>query len=179
MRYKKSNKKKILGLTVAALLVLGGVAAALEISGVTDFYQRKPAAQNAPLEGINYDPPTEEEQQAGNEHKQEVEDQDDQPAPGGQNATIVIVDANQYGAEIEVRAFISNLIKDGICTITFKKDTYSIQKQVSATADASTTPCMNLEVPRSEFAVNGSWTVTVEYSAVNAYGKTEQVIEIE
>lgn len=76
---------------------------------------------------------------------------------------VVIVDANQYGSNVEVRAY-ANALEDGTCTYTFSQGSSTITKQSSATAGASTTSCATLDVPTNNFA-SGTWYVKVSYSS--------------
>jgi len=127
---------------------------------------------------INLDPPTKEEQKAGDEQKEtNIKRQESVSLPD--TAEVAIVDAAQYNNEIEIRAFVSNIIEDGECTMTFSKDDVIFSKSVPAYADATTTPCINLTVPRSEFSKPGSWDVTVTYSNGKLTGKSKTGLVIQ
>jgi len=129
---------------------------------------------------INFDPPIETEQNAGNDQKEEIVNQEEieQKPQTDTSVEVVIVDSTQYGSEIEVRAFASNIVKDGVCKITFSKDTASFSREVPAKADASTTPCLTLDVPRSEFNFSGTWQVEVQYTNEDASGITKSTVEV-
>ena len=109
----------------------------------------------------------------------------DKSTPGATTYTpstsvqVVIVDASQYGATVEVRAYASAL-ENGQCEITFTHGQTSLKKQVTATPGPSTTSCATLSVPRSEFAAAGTWEIVVQYrSSSGAFsGSTKQSITI-
>jgi uncharacterized protein YpmB len=132
---------------------------------------------------INFDPPTQEEQAVGDQVKQEIASEEEQQEeteevlPNG--AEVVLVDASQYSDEIEVRAFVSNIIEDGTCTITFTQGTSSFTEEVPAYADASTTTCIALTVPRSDFTSTGIWDVEIVYTSPSIQGETVGVVTVE
>ena len=169
---KTSSKTKIVIIVALAAAI---VSAYLLFRPTENSNQSQP---DAPAENtINYDPPTEEEKQVANTIKDEVLEQDNSTVPN--TAQIVIVDSSQYGDEIEVRAFVANVTQDGTCTVTFAKDGENIVKKVDAFADASTSPCINVIVPRSEFISAGEWTVTVQYANDIITGSASSTVDIE
>jgi len=178
------KKVIIISLTILALVVSVFL---LEKTGVINLHERSQltSAPN-PNKSINLDPPTEEEKASGETVKEEITDSQEQKqnstkqqtASLKKNATVAISDATQYGGEVEVRAFVTNITENGKCNISFTKETESVSKQVDAFADASTTPCINLVVPRSEFSQPGDWTVTVEYVNDTVRGSATRGIRI-
>jgi hypothetical protein len=134
---------------------------------------------------INYSPPTDEEQNSGNELKQEIVDNNQVDSSGSadtdvkKQTTVIITDANQYEDVIEVRAFMPDAFEDGTCTVLFSNEGVSktIQKEAPAYIDASTTICTNPEIQRSEFSVSGVWKVTVTYVS-DHYNGTSEIKEI-
>jgi hypothetical protein len=104
-------------------------------------------------------------------------EQDDQELKA---ASVVIVDAAQYGQIVEVRSFVSNHIQEGTCTVRFSKDGRSFSKTTPARPDATTTICLSVEIPRAQFTSTGQWDVFVEYEAAGAKGTSPiQKLEIE
>jgi len=179
---KSINKKLliILGIIVAIFSVTL-LLIILEISGRINLYESIPSNQQTltnDQNGINYNPPTQQEVKSGDEQKENLPDANTEPEKPN-SANIVIVDANQYGQEIEVRAFVSNVVNNGTCEIVFEKGSQKIIKSVNAYADASTTPCMNLVVPRSEFPESGDWKVTVSYDSTEIRGQSVSTLEIQ
>lgn len=130
---------------------------------------------------VDYSPPTDDEKNAVEDQKDSIiENQQTQPSSTSE-ARIVIVDASQYNQDIEVRAFVENIIKDGTCEIKFTSGNNSIIKTVPAYGDASTTPCITLTLPRSEFPNSGNWSVKVTYNSNSGgiSGSAEGIINIE
>ncbi|HTE22518.1 MAG TPA: hypothetical protein VK674_05765 [Candidatus Limnocylindria bacterium] len=180
MVQNKNYKKPILIILAAVLLVSGGVFAYRAYgrdSGRDDW-----------VDGVNYGPPTEEEKASGDKQKETTdaeEEQQNAPEPPDQNdpqkkaVTVIITDADQYDAIIEVRSFISDHYQDGTCTITIKKGSQTVTKKTPAYRDASTTICTNPLIKRSEFPSAGDWQVTVAYASKDAAGTSDaQTIKI-
>ena len=176
---RKSNTKKYLIATVLALLLVAASVFAWQHYRPDD--NNESASNNGST--INLDPPTEEEQQAAEDIKDRLAETDDETATTDdqpedtadkQSARVTIVDANQYGDIVEVRAFVSNHIQSGTCSYTFTQtDQNTIRKERPAQPEASTTVCMNLEVDRDEFPASGNWQLTVRYESEDAAGSSE------
>lgn len=172
----KKHLKKVLVVLFIVLLGVGGYF------GYRYFVQNKNQSQKT-TENINYNPPTEQEQQAGDSQKQNItEGQDrfkDQPSSQNQNngtsnqATVVITDAGQYDDVVEVRAFVSNHYQDGQCTFTLTKNNLVVKKTTTAFRDVSTTICTNPLFNRNEFAQAGDWQIVVTYTADNVSGTSK------
>lgn len=177
---KQTTPKSRLIFILGSLLLLFVAALVLEKTGVTDFYHK---AQSPTTDGtessINYDPPTEEEVKAGDEKKQEIiQEEESTPTEPVTEANVVIVDASQYDNSVEVRAFVSNIIKDGTCSFTFTKDNNKVTKVGPAFGDASSTPCIAQTIPVSEFSESGEWNLVVRYEADGVAGSAETTVNI-
>ena len=177
MCMKTKNKKfLIISLLAGALLALTLFVS--EKTGTINLFNADRADETNQSEEIGYSPPTKEEREAGDSKKQQIVDQSEENPVSGA-VDVVIVDADQYGNEIEVRAFVANLVENGTCTIRFSKDATYFDKEVPAYSDASTTPCVTLTVPRQEFASAGTWDVTITYKGSQKMGSTQGTINIE
>jgi hypothetical protein len=181
---ENKNTKKILLIILLLGVSLAAIAVVLEKTGVTDFYQKNTPAPLTPGNTVNLDPPTEEESQAGDDQKaiiiQKQEAEAEQPSELTNEASVVIVDANQYGSEIEVRAFVSNIIEDGECTYTFTKPgSDTLSRTTPAYGDASSTPCISLKLDKSEFNDSGTWSLDVTYTNSTTTGSATTSLEIE
>ena len=122
---------------------------------------------------VDLSPATEADKQDSNSHK--TPDANPQPETSNPNnklvVTPVVVDANQYAQQIEVRSYVTGIIENGgICKFTFSQGSTSFQRQNTAIADATTTKCPNLTVDPSAFPTMGTWSVTVGYESVKASG---------
>lgn len=174
---KRIPAKRVATISLAVLLAAAIVLVVLEKTGVTDLYSTKPDIQARDNANINYSPPTSDEQQAADEQKdrvvQEEEKRNDTIDPSKKNANVVITDAAQYDNVIEVRSFVSDHYQDGTCDIIFIQGDHKVAKSTPAYRDASTTICTNPLFNRSEFPASGEWQVTVTYSSVNATGTSK------
>lgn len=183
----KTNSMKT-NRTLKKKLLVGAAVAVVLIAGFMAYTSSRPADRSRATEPIanplgsqtkiNYDPPTKEEQQAGNEQKQEIVDSQAAQSQSS-TATVIIADAGQYGNQVEVRAFVTNVIQEGTCTSTFTRGTTVVTRTVAALKDAKTTRCTNVAIPRSEFASAGTWDLTVTYRSTTAEGKTNKQINLE
>ena len=168
---RKSKKNKKLFIIVSIISVMVGLAALINYDIISNPFSKTKDSniQN----NINYGPPTEEEQKSGDEKKeiitqtqQTTAKPDTETSPGpitSSNLNLIISDANQYDDAVEVRAFVPNHFENGTCTMTFKLNTTTVVKQVSAISDATSTICTNLVIARSEFSQPGTWILDVKY----------------
>lgn len=183
------TKNKKLLIIVATLLLISGVLFILEKTKVINLYERTPETTNSTTNEpkIDLSPPTEEESKAGDEKKQQIINQEQYNKTYNSNgnsedkteAEVVIVDATQYDTEIEVRAFASNVLQNGTCTFVFTNGSNTITKSMPASADASTTPCMTLTVPRAEFNQAGSWNLSVNFESSTYKGQATTKVGIQ
>lgn len=171
-----SNKRRLFVALLVALLLIA--------LGLFLYKQNQRSNTNNPLgasetDGINLNPPTEEERKAGDARKQEISAErrlaESQPSSGSgasnkKTVSVIITDASQYDDLIEVRSFIPDHYQDGTCTITFRKDDRTLTKMTPAYRDISTTICTNPNIKRSEFSTSGEWQVTVSYESADAKG---------
>lgn len=163
-------KKKIL---IVTLILLIGAPSGVFLLSTNNKISTYKQHTNTP--SINFKPPTKIEQAAGNAQKDiNVSKQTSTPEPS-QTANVVVVDAGQYGQTIEVRAFISNLIKPGQCTATFTKGQETITRSSLAAEDATTTQCRPINIDRSSFTSSGAWSLIVSYTSADASGKSNTV----
>ncbi len=169
----KSFKHKKLALLLAIVLLSGAAYALIVLKN-----------HNTAVTGkVNYGPPTAQEKKAGDtvkddviarqKQEQEAQQQSEDNASANKKASVIITDANQYDNTVEVRAFIPDYYQNGTCTITFKKDSYTVAKTTPAYKDATTTICTNPLISRTEFATAGTWQLTVAYTAQGASGQSE------
>ncbi|CAN5643563.1 hypothetical protein BH23PAT2_BH23PAT2_03800 [soil metagenome] len=183
MKYSNTTTKKrnFLAPLLLVILLFAGVFAYW-------YFQQDNSTVNQDDSGINYNPPTEEEQRAGDDIKEQLPDRsntnddeeenndDGQPSDtiDKKNASVIITDANQYGSEIEVRAFAQGVIElNGTCYFQFRNDSSTLSRETPARADASSTICGNLIVDKSEFPTTGEWQVTVRYESNITAGSSE------
>ena len=175
------NKRKII-ITVLSTALIGflGAGSYLLLNDKGNSSNTETIKDNSGVNVINLEPPTEEEQKAGNTQKEKIveEQQVEKENQLPNEVSVVITDASQYNDEVEVRAFVNNIIEDGVCTVTFSLGQTKIDKEVPAKAQASSTTCLTLTVPRSEFSSTGEWSVLVKYKNQKIMGSTVGKITI-
>lgn len=166
----KRNKKITLFTTILVLIVVMSGVLIWRLSTTNETPENTEVTDS-------FNPPTKEEEQAGDQQKDKAISQDESQNASNQRqnktANVIITDAGQYGSEIEVRSFVPDHYQDGTCTITITKDNSKVEKTTTAYRDASTTICTNPLFSRSEFSSPGTWQVTVQYTAKDASGQSQ------
>lgn len=126
------------------------------------------STKNASSE-INYNPPTDEDKKATEEHKDQLAEEQKQPAPTptpGDTVTPVINRVELFEGNIEVSSYVPGIIEEGgTCTITATRGSGKVTKQVTGLRNATNTSCQTVQIPRSEFPSSGDWVFKVSYSS--------------
>ena len=88
------------------------------------------------------------------------------PADPRQQATLVVTSLvwNGTSGAVEASGYASVVESDGVCTLTLTKSSLTATARSTAYADASTTSCDLLTIPRSELG-SGTWNATVDYGS--------------
>lgn len=156
---KKSFKKPlIIALVVATIVLAAGF-------GWYSFSNRSesPSSTTAPVNTINYDPPTDEEKQETAQKKEEIINKSPDQAESTNSetdATVTITRANQADNKIYVRTYVNGM-NSGTCDITFSKEGQQpITRQVAITFEATSASC-NTDVDVGEFGQSGDWQLKV------------------
>lgn len=170
--------KKSIIITIAVFLIISSVG--LIVFGLKTNRQ-SPTDQSSSPSGpstIDYSPPTATEQAAGDEQKTENVKEGTIKSPAT-TANIVLVDAGHYDGNVEIRAYVSNVLADGSCTATLTNQQHTVVKKSTAFKDAKTTQCSPINIPRSDFKVSGAWTLVVTFEGSEIRGRTEpRTVEI-
>lgn len=186
MKFKsqKSQKpadKRLLWFIPVALIILAGTGLYLRNRNGNN-NELPTETDTADTEKIDLNPATEEDNQAVDSHKERIANEQPQQAnqpDARKQVTPTIVDAGQYGDEVEVRAFVSGVYETtGVCTFTFSRDGKTVVRELAGEKDSSYTRCPNLVLPRSEFSDSGAWALTVSYSSPAAQGSTQKKVLI-
>lgn len=177
-KVRKHPRRKII---IVLVVVLLAVSAGLLFKTYRDRGQ-EPGIDPPGTEKIDLSPATEEEQAEADRHKEALVKQEQQQTSAqssGRSVPVTIVDASQYGQDVEVRAFATGVYEnDATCTITFSRNGQTVTKQVAAEKDSNYMRCGNVVVPRSEFPSAGEWTVEVRYNSASATGSKQQTINV-
>jgi hypothetical protein len=178
---KIKNQKSIL--TRRNILIIVSLALVLSVAGFA--YTLLPIffpPKNNSDSTINYNPPTQEQKQAGNQTKEETINTPEtkqevavDPASGKKQVSLTIVDAGQYDRVVEVRAFTGSVAETGgTCTITFTKGAEKLARTVPTIVSANSTQCTTLKVPTPEFPSLGTWSVVVAYESTQSIGQSSK-----
>jgi hypothetical protein len=166
------NKKLVL-LALAVLLAIGGAIAYKQ----TKDQPANQTPETTPSGNANLSPPTPQEQQETNQHKQGLADQPPPattPTGGPKKVTPVITGSQQEGAQYIIGAYVSGIYESGgVCTLTATQGSLTVTKQTDAEKDATTTRCNNFVFNRSDFPSSGTWTLTVKYTSGAASGTSQ------
>lgn len=168
---KKRFTKKVVLISIAAVLVLGG--------GVAVAYQKiteddKPPEVTTPVDtpGFTDEALTDDEKQALIERNEQRVNPT--PTEGKRAVTPVITSAIQSGSEITVSAYVSGIVEEGgKCILTATKGSLSVTKTVNGVVNATTTNCPPFILNTSEFPETGDWSATVTYDSANASGVSQ------
>jgi hypothetical protein len=163
----KGAQQKIL--IICAVLVLLGSSFFL----YKKYHHDDPSTAVSGLgEEIDMSPPTQQEKDDVDKHKEDLAEQPQQNAPSSGRNTVTpsISDAGLYDKQIEVRGFIADIFEGGgTCRVELTMGSQKVTKEIAATQGTSTTICPLVKIPMSELST-GNWTVKLSYSSPNAEG---------
>lgn len=191
----KTNKKHFFTLPIICLvvttLILAGLATYIYgFKGKIFGWSPITSSDNA----INYNPPTQEEVDAGKDVKEDTinpnedsspkNDQNETtpsptPTPDDQpnNIGLNITAASQNGSTLQIRALIAAVTSKGTCKLTLSKTgAASVVKTADIQALANSSTCKGFDVSTSELPA-GTWTATLVYEDGSNRGTaTKEVI---
>lgn len=188
MKIKKTsnNKKTFIVASIVLLLIATPLIYVYAFNGDL-FGWKKPSTPILEREGssVNLDPPTLEQQQAGNNTKNDSTSDtppDPAPIPGSdkKSVEVSITSANQnlQNNLLQIRAQIGAIDSAGTCTLTLTSPGKStVTKTASTQPLASISTCIGFDVPLSEVTA-GIWNVQVLYSSASLSGVASQEIEV-
>lgn len=179
-------KQKMIIVFVALALLLGGGLLYAYTQHVWPF--SNPSATNKTAgndqeNSINYDPPTNQEIDEGQEAKKnnptnEQPSTDKTPSQQKKVVDVGISYADIYSSNLEIRAFTNGIIEGtGTCTatVTMKNmESMRVTKSSKAFIDATSTVCEPIYIPTSQLH-SGTWQVVVVFSSPDHEGKSETV----
>ena len=163
-------------LTLAILAVT-----ALELTNRINLFGKDSVEQPVVQPGdVNYNPPTEQEQEAANEQKEAITKEQGQPSnpvpqpspnpqTGSKKAVKPYISRTGGG---EVAGFIPGIVENGgTCTATFTNGSNTVTKTSQGFANASTTNCTPISYTGS--GVQAGWSVTLTYSSNTSEGTSD------
>lgn len=189
----KKSSKKYLYITLGVAVAIGIVAATYVYAFDGNLLGWKKSYNNS---SINYDKPTDEQKQAGNDAKRETVERDAQqqehkpsasqtdqtpvPTPqqsGKSKVEVSITAANQNGSIFQVRSVLFTLANSGTCTLTLTKGTATVIKTAKVQAQATSSACLGFDIPTSELSP-GVWHLTINFENETVTGTAEKDITI-
>lgn len=169
------SKKFLLFLAAAGILIILGLLIYNNQIGPINQDTAQPAAGT-----INLSPPTAQDLEEAEQHKQKLAANKQAAAAPAENETRLTVSPifgflNQAeNGNIEANGYITGVIENGgVCTLTLEKNEQSTSTSNPALADAQSTVCGLMIIERSQLNV-GDWTATITYSSPQYYGISEK-----
>lgn len=167
------NKKLLLSSLIIILLV-GGVLAALwyrhshkhpdQTSGNTQ--------QTSPS-GVNLNPPTSQERQETDQHKQSLENQTSTPTSANNNGKKQVTPIITYADKTRVNAYVTGVFEDGgTCTATLTQGSQTITATSSGFENASYTQCAPIDLSNKNLG-SSPWALVVSYSSNSSEGQSQ------
>ncbi|MGH7158054.1 MAG: hypothetical protein ACREGD_03185 [Candidatus Saccharimonadales bacterium] len=183
MKKRMHTSKRILLCGLVILMV--GTAALLfflnrEDRPLTETTATSAGATDGRDTTINYDPPTEEEKQQAEDHKDELAQQAQNQDPNTSNKKEVIISitsaTNVSGPTVTITGFAQGIVEDaGTCTATLTKGGDTKTATSDGFADANTTQCQPMTMQLSP----GSWQLTLSYNSSSASGSSTKTLTVQ
>lgn len=179
------NKKglKITLITLAVLVAMGLTFVHLEKSGRINLISDKPKSMQD--DGINYSPPTEEEQRVGDETKDKIANSgnhansqapDEQPADKKSVSPVISTWQQDGDGNIRINGFVQGVIEDnGSCEYTLTKDDKRVVQSRSSMINAQDTTCGQIIIDKTELSA-GKWQTTLHYTSPTSEGTSDETI---
>lgn len=172
--------KKILVLSGIGIVLLAGVTYGLHRAGVIDIPFLTDDTETT-KDGINYGPPTEEENietqafKDGQSGQQKTNNPT--PPPGQKNSVTPLITAwgQVPSGNVEVAGYVNGVIESGgTCTAKLEKSGQVATASQAATPNAQNVSCGFIAVERSKLSP-GTWSVTLTYSSANSEGSSQSL----
>lgn len=163
---QKSTRRKTLIICIVAVILL--------CVGVGAFYYINNSRSNNTNETTNYEPPTQEQIDAGSQKKQDtIQNQDENSKPSSGNTDpsaptaaittgVTITAATQNDDIVAIRSLIDG-VQSGTCTLILTMGDTSVQKTAPTQLLANSTTCQGFNIPTSELSP-GTWQITLALS---------------
>ena len=175
---QKSSKKlfAIITASVVAVLALGYFGYAYITKDAWPFTAEATDSNATSEDGINYNPPTDQEKQDSQDGKKNSASQDEANNPSSASTTKVSVGIAYAGYDdeegmIDIRAFTTDVVEGtGTCTATLTKNGQTITRTSKAFVDSSSSQCEPILINPTDFPSGGTWSLTVSYKSDTSSG---------
>ncbi len=157
LRKKQRPTKKIIFIIVTGILVI--------TAGLVVWYlwSRTPQSTSTqPTNTVNYNPPTEEEKQAGDKQKEIIVQNQKNDTPTQNPALqVFIVRTFQDPSGFNIRTEVGGTTT-GDCMITLTKDGQpTVTKTFPVVFEATSASCQNTPISLTDFTVGGAWNMQI------------------
>lgn len=193
MKINQKNKTKkrfiSIGIALGIVVILFGSLALYLYKFNGNIFGWSPIHQGI-QDGIDYNPPTQEEIDAGNVTKDDsistdstknpkVDSENDEPSDNPtSDVKITIPSVTQDGNVMRVTTLIEKITSSGSCTLTLERDgKVTVTKTANVQASASSSTCMGFSI--STTGLSGQWTLTVVYKDGSSTGSVSQSVSIQ
>jgi len=182
----KNSKKLFVIITVAALVLSGGVAAALFIPASPFSLNKNTGDQ--PENTVNYDDATDEQKEAGDKIKEEFinEHQDEEAVDPGNTPNVATVGVvitipeqqSKQSMVLQVRTIIETVDNSGVCTLTLSHlGQSSVVKTAQTQSQGAYSVCKGFDVDVSTLE-KGTWMATIDYVGQDRTGTATKAVDI-
>jgi len=184
MKTQKSNSsRKIILLFIVFTLLIGGfvygiVAKNKDLWPFMANKSNSPTSEsNSATDSINYNPPTDQEIQEGQDAKKRIieSSEEDETSSVSTKTTVGVgvAFADIVDGKLEIRAFTPNIIEgDGLCTAELKKDGATVTESSLAFIDSTTSQCRPIYISVDRFQSEGVWSLIVSYESETSIGES-------
>ncbi len=183
---RKATRNKLLigfGVIFFSALIIGGLYKA-NILTLPWLHKKTPSSNGT---GINYGPPTKQEKEETQAHKDSLGQNDNSgttaPPSSGQKKSVTPVISswgqNLQTQDVEISGYVAGVFEEGgTCTATLSKDNQKVSESKQATINAQNVSCGFISISRSKLSA-GNWIVTLAYSSGSAQGNSQnQTLEV-
>lgn len=134
------------------------------------------ATPDTPQSAINFGPPTTQELQETEQHKEQLQQQIDNPTPAPSGARTVTPVISSWGQNpdksLVISAFIPDIYEDGgTCTLTLTMSGTTVTRTAAGHKDVNRTSCENFTIAYSDIKT-GDWMAVIHYDSPSATGNS-------
>lgn len=181
-KLKRTRSKKILSLVIIAVILVAAASVGyyyMRQNSKSSIESQENAKTTTEVANEMPDPvpATPDEEADASQTKQSTVDKAKTPSPSPTALGVSFTAANQAGNTLQVRLKIDQIISQGTCTLTLKKDGKTVTKTASVYASASLSTCKGFDVPLSELSA-GTWQLSATVSSNSLKGSATSQTEI-
>lgn len=163
LRSQRKNKKPIFLVSLIAVLVIGGGLAYVTIARLFDKKVSTDVATR-PTNDVDYGPPSQIELKAANDQKDDIikaVTSNDQNVSSDIVASLARAEQSAPGEPLNIRVQIEG-VSTGSCVVTLTKaGQTTVSKTFSVVFEATSSRCLDADIPASDFSDSGEWHLRV------------------